>query len=373
MICVRARAAHQRIVAVLGATALVAAASGCEVPVEGADGSVASFEQALWLSRENFWPNGSIPVCFGAEHWTRIDGNLWPEPVPTGSALWLERTAHIRELLETEYEGIPNAAIDFHGWDACPEAEVGTFTGGLRITVREDGAFTWAFRHCTPEMYYGDSDNNGSAGPCIKNSGYTAQYEAHVSTSKDGYAWGFHYDGAMLHEVGHALSFPHEFDRSDAEPCGDEDPGTATGRWLTVYDAGSVMNDTYCNTSGKLTELDKLGLEIVYASKFTNHPVSGHVSFKLGDGVLLLRKDDAVVTGWTARGAVAGAYENGTATWYRNGVSQGSSLEYDATRLPAGTSQMRATYRDFRGRQHSTVTESFMVDEGLHTAILMTL
>lgn len=366
MVCVSARAPHgRRIVAMLSATTLALVTSGCLMQVDGADEDVGLIEQPLWVSRQNFWPDGAIPVCFGGEHWTRIDGVLTPEPFPTGSELWLERTAHVKQLIESEYESIPNADIDFFGWGECPEEEVGTFTGGLRITIREDGGFTWAFRHCTPERYYSEAG-------CIKNTGYTPDYEAHVSTSRDGYAWGYQYDGAMLHEVGHALSFPHEHGRADAEPCGSYTLGDATETWLTVYDSDSIMNDTYCNTSGRLTELDKLGLEIAYASKFTNHPVAGRTSFSVDDDVLLLRTDDAVVTGWTARGAVAGAYENGTATWYRDGTSQGNSLEYDAARLPSGISEMRATYRDFRGRQHSTVTQRVTADDGLHTALVMT-
>jgi len=367
----------------LAATLIVAMTygTGCFATQEeldrGFDGGVAAAEEPLWASSGvDLWPDGKIEVCFGAERWTTHGTNrFWPEPMPTGSDAWLEQKALIQTLLEDTYEKIPGANIDFWGWDACPQAEVGTATRKLRITLRDDGSFNWAFRHCGVGEYYLDANGDDKVDGCESRAGYAPTKEAHIATSRYGYS-GHAYDAAVLHEVGHALGFSHEYERSDASGgCVDDlpGPGSGNGLFLTTYDHASIMNQTYCNTTGLLTSRDELGVEIMYPGRFTGHPISGRNSFVLGSGRMVLRGDDAIVTDWSRRGAAAAAYGGGTVSWFRNGVSQGTALEFAASRLSGGSGTVRATFTDRGGRNHDTVTGSFSVDRGLHSALVHTL
>jgi hypothetical protein len=365
------------------AIACVAVATACTGYPREEDGSVAATEQPLWTRPGvGYAPSGrSIDVCFSAEAWdnTREPEYTWTRPVPTGSDAYVRQTTRIRELLEREFENIPGVDLDFQGFADCEDQNWGTQPGWLRYRVRDGGSFNWVFRNCTPE--------EAAVNQCNGANGFSTSEENTITTSEGEYDWGLEYDSVVLHETLHALGFQHEADRNDeADTCipinpDKFTPGTMSGpRFLTEYDPYTPLNSTYCQGvyPGALSQLDHLGLEIVYPATF-QHTLSSDRGFKTRTGYVVRDDEDTLISDWTSRGATEGAfaaYPAGSVTpgpifiWF-----EGQNVLWYGATLPVhllGTNwSISASFQDFRGRQHTVVPTTVRVSNRAHAGMMM--
>lgn len=356
---------------------------GCAAGSEFDEPAVASTTQPLWtINGINFWPNGNVPVCFQPR--LNIAGTD-----EYGTAAYNLQTARIRSVIEAAYESIPGASINFTGWGRCPGPSVAhsrdtstspskslnppyfgqVFAGGLKIMIQ-----------C-------DEPNGGELaayGWQTVGSGYPgASAERVFWTSQSYYAWGAAWDTQVEHEALHALGFQHEFDRDDrTQFCTNEqsDRGPAAGTRWTPYDQASVTNAGYCRVGTYqgdwepgLTDYDMLGLAIVYPNG-ASIPVRSQLGVVTSSG-LVVRMDDNLISDWTQRGAPDTAIFASTPQW----TERFGGVTYV---LPNGTTQpvinlstfvvdVAGSFTDKRGRTQSMGPTTVLVNDSLHTAMLV--
>jgi len=81
-----------------------------------------------------------------------------------------------------------------------------------------------------------------------------------------------YYEYLIVHEFGHVLGFPHEYDRADSTltTC----TGYAAGEFSTGFDPESIMTSLYCNRPLRtdLSSGDKQGVATVYGAPRLTHP-----------------------------------------------------------------------------------------------------
>ena len=243
----------------LVSTTLVSACAGyVESPDAEGRGEVPAARYGLvYRPATTFWTFGIVPVCIGY----RTDDAPY-------SALYLSATDTLRQrvqqLVEAHYETVAFSHINFIGWDDCPDPNVGTFTGGLRVIVQpREGRM--GFTHCDP----GDGPLFEGCGADAPGATYTREATMIVTTTNyDTHKW----DSTVLHEFGHALGFEHEFEHGDFNGyCdnnndfrNDADPLGVPVTQLSTYDEESIMNATYCHYNRELSDLDRVGLAEIY-------------------------------------------------------------------------------------------------------------
>jgi hypothetical protein len=353
----------------LSAVALLSMLACAAPEIDDTPPDVAQLEQALFSERgTQFWPDGVVPICFSR----RPDVDLVEPTLSTWTDEKWERfdaiAAQQRKLIEATFETLPNVKIDFTGWGHCSNEELGGLPGTLRLVIQIDkppetaGPSGAVFRHCEP-------GHTGRPFDCSSAPGYSATNEPMVFVH-DRYHPPFGGDesnAVTLHEIGHALGFRHELDRDDnrvGDPrCPD---GGRTEDLFTRYDPDSIMSATYCHMNPGLSELDKLGLEVVYPRELTA-PFRGEHSFAVAQG-LVMREDDHLVTDWLARGADLQAFE-GTPRWSVGGITW-TSWRLPATYVTAASVELE--YDDFRRRAHQS-TRNVAVDDAQHAALVVTI
>ncbi len=297
---------------------------------------VGTASNELWsLEGTGYWPSGNVPVCVEAEGtWTDSDTDF------------LQYAAGVRSAIEGNYEEIPPAAIDFTGWEICPDG--GVFGGGYRIKLYDDSGGS------NSHLGY-----RGSTRESIMNI-HTASYPSP--------------DVVSLHEAVHGLGFHHEYRRNDRDgQCIGDSKTTLTGEFLTEYDPLSIANNTYCGLWNPwLTELDKLGLSIVYPASFT-HPPAVSNSFQIEDRIVA-RTNSEISTTWMRDGATEDAFD-AAPTWeyHTGGVVTAILGQYSFSfeGWPDSIRYMSASWDDFLGRRHTIPEFELEVNNALHSAILM--
>jgi prepilin-type processing-associated H-X9-DG protein len=338
----------------LTCAALTGCALDAQTPAQPA-GSPSVQQQALWATSANvLWADGRVPVCFqprSPEHETDDD--------------YLRMIDRYRTLTESVFETLPNTKIDFYGWQKCRDGALGSLPGELRVIVNPNGNGNWAARHCELGAEYPLGDKT----TCYGGAGYRADRESAVLVNGIGYDWGDPWDTAVLHEMAHILGFHHEQGRIDNDDpsCRPEDP-TDDGLFVTTFDTGSILNGTYCgNWTPLLSPMDEVGLEITYYGGGFEQGVDGLTSLHV-NGSLLVRRNDAIVTDWTLRGASPEAY-TGTVRFTRAGTTR-AAMSYPASLLPSGTSTIAGSFVDLFGRTHTLESGRFSVDDRKHAALL---
>jgi hypothetical protein len=284
---------------------------------------------------------GTVNICFAAPAGNTPDTNLVTEATAA---------------IQTSWAAVTGLTFSFRG--TCPTTIPSTWISIFLDTAAGNGVAAM-----------------GGVGARLNVSPWAN--EARVGTRKDmqiyvGKRPG-EYRRQVVHEVGHALGFYHEMERS--EHRSDSDPncglGSNTQGHVTPFDRTSIMLWSYCNNSGRseedlLSELDAVGGEMMYPYTTTAHRVRcGARCMESGSGAIV-RSDGAVTIDWVRRGAVvATTYTRGTSTFTR------ADGRLAATDLSSTTSALTMTFKDGYGRANSgsgTVVKS----NGWHTALVTT-
>jgi hypothetical protein len=181
--------------------------------------------QPLSVRESGIWENLTITVC-------------WENPSQSNA----QQRTWVKEAIEDTWQ--KESGLRFIGWQTCA-----TSAKGIRIRIADERPHVDALgRHLDGKkegMTLNFTFNNWSKGckdaieECIKS--------------------------VAVHEFGHAIGFAHEHNRPDCR-CNDAPQGQDGDWFITPCDVKSVMN--YCNddwnNDGKLSEWDKVGVQVVY-------------------------------------------------------------------------------------------------------------
>lgn len=304
------------------------------------------------------WPTGVVPYCYQPS----APASGYPQP---GSGSFTTSVQMTEDAI-AKYEAIPDADIDFQGGGLCQDWDdyaVGTDTDTLRIVITDDDAAT---RFCTP-----GSIAQGERIDDVCSGGHSDEV---VVVFGEGY-WAP--EAGVLHELGHALAFNHEYWRrpgSDDDCDPDATVGASNG--ITEYDVYSVMNATYCHTRTWLSDLDHAGLAFVYPGPGADK-LSVPLSFQL-PGVVVTGASDAAGIEFAQRRAGVEEHHYAQAEWSRPTplgsipLGTGSSLTLGDALGSLQQGDVRATFTDGFGRTRTSPTTTVRQDPGLFTALVLT-
>ncbi len=225
---------------VLGLSLLM---SACYGPTQS-DGMESSDEAPDGSTEDKLFSAGGSSAI-----WDRHIHYCFLPPASQYNSLWQKRKVDFAQVMKRTWNSV--GVIQLISDGDCPASP-----GRYVVTVKYD--------------YPGDGWSNARVGmrSTVNNTGTDVNISVGFLTGKVS-----GHDGNVAHEMGHILGFNHEKDRTNS--CGENavsDDDASGAIYWTSNDPGSLMNFSYCDNSGTLTEKDKQGLRKAYAHLGGNPP-----------------------------------------------------------------------------------------------------